>query len=390
MIFSILLGWGSTGFAQAANLEIEFEYEPTLFSTANFLPGDIETRWFKVTNFTTETRVLGLRAENTYDCSADPFCLADVLQMEIRNGATVLYMNSLRGFFNDGVVILDSLGGSGATATYDLEIYFPESIANEYQKLVTGFDLAVGFVGAEPNGSGTITTASLSNDGGSGTKKGLEIDIQKSGNASTPPGVTTEFILTVTNLGQATAPDVVINDVLPPGFTYLTGTWPGSIMTSNDIQTITWPVGDVNPFETVIIKYLVAVPMAAQGQYLNKSEVLVAGLAAPAGYYDADDFAFSVTQVLGYDYQDNSFVENISPPDTKVLGYTAGSGYDLLPVTGGEILGFFGLGDQAETMTLADNRRVRIFLFFVFTYFILLVGYLVFRFRQNALTKAKK
>ena len=292
---------------QAANIAVEFEQAP-LFLNLDTKPGDETTRWVRVTNFTGSDQVVGVEATNTYDCSGDPFCLADVLQFTVRKGATILYQNTLAGFFAEGGVVLTSQAG-GSTEQYDFTVQFPAVIGNDYQTLTTYFDLIVGFVGESESGGGiTISTT-----GGSGSTPQPIIDIQKSGDSSVVPGMTGAYILTVTNVGNAVASDVVVTDTLPVGFTFV----------NNGLGTQVWNLGAMQANEVRTIVYDMNVPVGLTGQYINHAEVSVDSR-LDGGYFSQDDFDFTIVQVKGFEAIDTTPSEN-----PKVLGLeTEDQGYE--------------------------------------------------------------
>jgi uncharacterized repeat protein (TIGR01451 family) len=314
---------------QAQNIAVEFQSSP-LFLNLDTKPGDETTRWVKVTNFTGSDRVVGVQATNTYDCTGDPFCLADVLQFTVKKGATVLYQNTLAGFFADGGVVLISQAG-GSTEQYDFTVQFPAVIGNDYQTLTTHFDLLVGFVG-ESEGGGGIT---ISTTGGSGSTPQPIINIQKSGDASVVQGLYGSYILTITNIGTAVANNTVVTDTLPAGFTFV----------NNGLATQVWNLGSLQPNEVRTIVYDMNVPVGIVGQYTNHAEVSVDSR-KDGGYFSKDDFDFTIVQVKGFEAFDST------PPDSpKVLGLEAeDQGYDKLPTAGGLLLSLFGYDNDRNVI----------------------------------------
>ena len=284
---------------QAQNMSVEFQSSP-LFLNLDTKPGDKTTRWVKVTNFTGSDRVVGVQATNVYDCTSDPFCLADVLQFTVKKGAVVLYQNTLAGFFADGGVVLDSQAGV-STEQYDFTVQFPEVIGNDYQTLTTYFDLLVGFVGESEGGGGIV----ISGGGGSGSTPQPIINIQKSGDASVVPGLTGSYVLTITNIGTAVANNTVVTDTLPVGFTFV----------NNGLGTQVWNLGNVQPNEVRTIVYDMNVPVGLTGQYTNHVEVSVDSR-TDSGYFSQDNFAFTIVAVQGFET-----TEITGPDSPEVLGF---------------------------------------------------------------------
>ena len=140
--------------AVTPNLVVGFEQTP-LFNEANFLPGGIITRWVDVTNNTSETKTIGVKAKNYTSCSQD--CLADQLKLKIGDGTSDLYGEvSLTDFFAAGEKKLSDLG-SGATIRYYFTIAFVPGAENNYQSKQVGFDFDVGIFGQETIGGGGST-----------------------------------------------------------------------------------------------------------------------------------------------------------------------------------------------------------------------------------------
>ncbi|MCX6764454.1 MAG: fibronectin type III domain-containing protein [Candidatus Nealsonbacteria bacterium] len=177
LISLIVLGTGiltvNSTYAQPADpLAVEFEKTP-LFKEANFLPGEGITRWIKVTNNSGESRGIAIETIN----ESDPDNFASQLNLTIKEGATILYNNTLINFFNAGQFYLSDLA-NGATKQYDLTIAFDSASNNDYQGKALGFDILIGFQGEEgQDGDGNgITEGGGGGGGGGGTlPQGLTI-----------------------------------------------------------------------------------------------------------------------------------------------------------------------------------------------------------------------
>lgn len=154
----------SAGIAQASGLTVVFENDP-LFNEANFLPGDNVSRWVQAANSSGETK--SMAAEAIY--VSDPDGLADVLNLEIKEGQQVLYDGTLAGFFDAGEVYLSELADGGQTQ-YDFTVSFAPGAENEYQGKSLGFDILVGFQGEIAVSGGTPPGG-----GGGGGPSGLII-----------------------------------------------------------------------------------------------------------------------------------------------------------------------------------------------------------------------
>jgi len=177
-------------FASAQTIGVVFETEP-LFLEINLLPGDSTSRYVEVTDFTGVDNLVQTEAINEGVCGGP--CLADKLYLEITDGGTTYFADTLKNFFDAGEVALGTLGANG-TAHYDYSVSFLEDTGDAYQETSIGFDLLVGFVGG--NGvidNGTILSASASGGGGNGPPvipEGLTIsnvgaaDVDASGTAT--------------------------------------------------------------------------------------------------------------------------------------------------------------------------------------------------------------
>ena len=114
----------------AADFTVLFEQSP-LFSEANFLPGGTVTRYVDVTNNTSETETIGVKAKKYTSCSVD--CLADQLKLVITDGTSNLYGEvSLTDFFAAGEKKLSDLG-AGSTIRYYFTVSFLPGAENNYQ-----------------------------------------------------------------------------------------------------------------------------------------------------------------------------------------------------------------------------------------------------------------
>ncbi|MDD5146322.1 MAG: fibronectin type III domain-containing protein [Candidatus Pacebacteria bacterium] len=146
-------------------LVVQFEKTP-LFSEANFLPGNILTRWAKVTNNDTTSHKIAAETIN----ETDPDHFASQLDLTIKEASTTLFSGTLADFFAVGEKILSDLP-AGQTTQYDFTIAFKPGADNNYQGKTLGFDMIIGFQGGETScpscdGDGETHGSQLSGGGG--------------------------------------------------------------------------------------------------------------------------------------------------------------------------------------------------------------------------------
>ncbi len=105
------------------------------------------------------------------------------------------------------------------------------------------------------------------------------------------------FTLTVTNKGPATATGVVVRDVLPAGFTFVSGN-PATTQTG---QTVDWIAGSIAPNATATLEIVATVvPNRPAADYINAAEVQASNIKDPDstpgnGAGGAEDDRASVT-----------------------------------------------------------------------------------------------
>lgn len=114
-----------------------------IFVVNNMAPGQIETRSVIVTNSASTARPVGVRGIK----NAETGDLSTVLDIEITEGLTILYSNTLSQFFTDSAgpdgIPLSTLGSS-QTTTYTFKVTFQESADNDFQGASVIFDLKIG------------------------------------------------------------------------------------------------------------------------------------------------------------------------------------------------------------------------------------------------------
>jgi len=115
-----------------------------IFKEENFLPGDTVIRQVRVTNNSGRSQRIATEAINV----TDPDRLSDVLNLEIKEGSTILYRDALSKFFAAGEVYLSDLA-DGEDTQYDFIVSFYSGTGNVFQGKSVSFDLLIGFQGTE-------------------------------------------------------------------------------------------------------------------------------------------------------------------------------------------------------------------------------------------------
>ena len=125
----------------------------------------------------------------------------------------------------------------------------------------------------------TATISSTTNDPTSGNNSSTvtpvpgavsDLEIVKTVNNSTPyTGEIVEFTLVATNQGPSNATGVVVTDVLPSGYTYVSDN--GGAATTESLGTITWSIGDIADLTTATLKIYAKVN--ASGSYANTATI---------------------------------------------------------------------------------------------------------------------
>ena len=153
IFLGMILLWGNSAFA-TGSLTITFENTP-LFTEADLKPGDIISRWVKVTNNTGETKSIITEAIN-YPNPIPDYDLSRALTITIKKDGTDLYGGStgqkfLYQFYQAGEVYLSDVN-NGDMSQYYFVISFPYESGNEWQGNTTSFDILVGSLGEEGGG----------------------------------------------------------------------------------------------------------------------------------------------------------------------------------------------------------------------------------------------
>lgn len=114
-----------------------------IFVVTNMLPGDTETRSVDVTNNASSARPIAIKGVKTSEIAS----LSSVLDIEIKDGGTTLYDNTLSQFFTDSLnpdgIPLNTIN-SGASKTYTFIVTFQNGAGNEFQNAQVIFDIIIG------------------------------------------------------------------------------------------------------------------------------------------------------------------------------------------------------------------------------------------------------
>lgn len=152
------------------------EHNNPLFKVSNIAPGGFATGKLKIKNYSDQSQKVVIEAFDFADPLPDDN-LARALEITISKGGTDIYggnagTKTLYQFFQDGEVYLSDIG-SDASQEYNIRIYFPEEGGNEWQGKTTGFNLMMGFQGADKMG---VTTTRIHGSSSGGDRvKGLTI-----------------------------------------------------------------------------------------------------------------------------------------------------------------------------------------------------------------------
>lgn len=155
-VISVMALFGAVNSAKADSfLNIQFENTP-LFTEASIAPGYSVTRWVKVANNDSASHEIATKA----DVVSDVNHFGDKLNLVIKEGATVIYSNTLTHFFAQSEVFLSNLA-AGANTQYDYTISFNTDADNAYQGKSLGFDILVGSRAGETIGDEVCTPGAI-------------------------------------------------------------------------------------------------------------------------------------------------------------------------------------------------------------------------------------
>ncbi|MDP3941879.1 MAG: calcium-binding protein [bacterium] len=114
-----------------------------MFTVSNMAPGQSEEKTITVTNNAASARPVAIKGVKTSGAPSFP----TVLDVQIKDGATVLYNDTLAQFFTDSLdpegIPLSTIGPGGSKA-YDFIVTFQESAGNEFQNAEVVFNLTIG------------------------------------------------------------------------------------------------------------------------------------------------------------------------------------------------------------------------------------------------------
>lgn len=114
-----------------------------IFTISNMSPGQVEQRIVQVSNGASSSRPVAIKGIKTGGVGS----LENVLNLEIKEGATTLYIGNLNQFFQDTTnlefIPLSTIGPGGST-TYTIKVTFDDSASNDFQDTSVIFDLIIG------------------------------------------------------------------------------------------------------------------------------------------------------------------------------------------------------------------------------------------------------
>ncbi len=170
---------------------VQFEQQP-LFNNINFVPGDIATRWIRLSNLTSSPHRVILRAINITDVGN----LKEAVSLKIKQGDIVLYDNTFTDLFNHSEIILSQVP-ENSSVQFDLIATFYPSSGNEYQDSILGFNLQIGF---EDTGEMADDTTSINRSGSIATGQRNLIISNEQATGAFPPQSSVILITWNTNL----------------------------------------------------------------------------------------------------------------------------------------------------------------------------------------------
>jgi len=147
-----------------------------IFNESNIAPGFTDTKTVNVANGATSPRQVAVRGILTSDAGN----MDSVMNIEIKEGPTLLYANTLEQFFADsagpnGVEL--SLLNNGNNTDYSFKVTFGEDAGNDFQNQAIIFDIQIGIAVETPaecdliNFNGSPIFGTSGNDRINGTSK---------------------------------------------------------------------------------------------------------------------------------------------------------------------------------------------------------------------------
>jgi len=148
-----------------AALVVDFSATP-LFAEANILPGDAVERTITITNTGLESELVEFAFENIIDGP-----MSSVTELAVWDDTGVYVDSTFAALFAAGPYALGDIA-PGASQTYTFGAGLPAGVGNVMQNEQFGFDVRIGFVGAEQvtdasrsfSGSGSTRTLQLFNE----------------------------------------------------------------------------------------------------------------------------------------------------------------------------------------------------------------------------------
>ncbi len=120
-----------------------------IFSVTNMKPGDTQSRTVTIHNGASVNRPIAIKGVKTNETGN----LSNALQLQILDGATVLYDKPLSAFFTDSLnpegIALTTVT-AGTNKNYTFKVTFQQSAGNEYQSKTVVFTIVIGMTSNIP------------------------------------------------------------------------------------------------------------------------------------------------------------------------------------------------------------------------------------------------
>jgi len=180
---------------------------------------------------------------------------------------------------------------AGETATLPAETMSPGALSNYDTVVACNAGTLSGSDGQAANTlpitaamAGTAVTCTYTN-----TPLLADLSLTKGASSATPIiGTTVTFTLTVSNAGSANATGVVVGDLLPSGYAYVSDNGAGAYVSGTGV----WTVGTINAGDSASLEIVATVLPA--GSYANTAQVTASGVLDPDSTPNddaGDDFA---------------------------------------------------------------------------------------------------
>ncbi|WP_125723033.1 PKD domain-containing protein [Flavobacterium ustbae] len=232
--------------------------------------------------------------------------------------------NAITGEWTPGII----LPGNSHTLILNVFVKAPTGSANEYlntAEIITSDQL-------DPNstpGNGITTEDDYDSISVTPVIVQADLSINKrtlSGNTTFDVGGNIIFEVTVTNYGPGNASGVMVKDLLPAGFTYLTYTATSGVY---NFVTGDWNTGVINSGATQTLQIYVRVnpPTGQTGEYTNITEITASNLPDPDstpnnGVTTEDDYDSLTITVNSSDLSLNKTVSNQNANVGEIVTYT--------------------------------------------------------------------